>query len=150
MRGGVRRAGAQEGGAGPVVVPGVVLQRRPPALLEAGQPGPGQPELPVVTNLEERITKFVRRTTTDSGENIRYDCVKSVYRMNVDDSVMMDLNDDTDNYVDVSDDGDGTLMQKKWKRQFQLPERIVTLDWKTLPSCSLDKYIHKTGIIRCR
>ena len=70
--------------------------------------------------------------------------------IDVNHQLMMDLNDDTDNYVDVSDDGDGTLMQKKWKRQFQLPERIVTLDWKTLPSCSLDKYIHKTGIIRCR
>ncbi len=56
VSGGVGRAGTQEGGAGPVVVPGVVLQRRPPALLETGQPGPGQPELPIVTNLEERVT----------------------------------------------------------------------------------------------
>jgi hypothetical protein len=36
--------------------------------------------------------------------------------MSDDDSVMMDLNDyfaDNDNYVNVSDDSDGTLIQKK-------------------------------------
>jgi hypothetical protein len=58
----------------------------------------------------------------DRGENFRYDCVKSVYRMSMRMMsvmvmmivVMMDLNDDTDdcadrdNYVNVFDDGDGS------------------------------------------
>jgi hypothetical protein len=62
---------------------------------------------------------------------------------------MLDLNDDIDdcadkdNYVNVSNDGDGTLtaLIQKGRGQFQLPERMVqikvSLDWKTLPSCTV-------------